>query len=123
MQLTKERNNIVIKKTAWARPTLLLVPRLRREIQPGIFTKKLGGIFIIGFCGIYLIWEVSEMVLFLVELDYSTPLFPIFVPINSLIFWTAPFNRNNIADILSEGAQAKITPAIVQAIMVDVVHD
>jgi hypothetical protein len=83
----------------------------------------LPGSFIICLCGLDFIVEVSEGDGITVGGDFSDELFFAGVVAYAFVFRAGVFSFFRIAVVLGAGGRAEVCPAIVEAVMVDVVND
>ncbi len=84
--------------------------------------KFLSGFIIRPGC-VAFVFEVAEVIGFVVEPYGRGPLLLSFVPMDASVFRGGPGRPASISAVLGEGAQTQVRLAVVQAVVVDVVHD
>ena len=77
---------------------------------------------IISLCSIDLIAEIPQVVSFFIHLHYSGPFFSSLVPADTLILRTCTVSWVGIATVLGGRAYTKVTFAVIQPVMVYMVH-
>jgi len=78
---------------------------------------------VIGLCGGYLVVEVAEMVGFVCAAYLGGPFFRAFAPVDAFVLRGLAANAAEVAAVLGKCAEAKVVPAVIEAIVVDVVND
>ncbi len=94
-----------------------------REIQAGEFAVVFLGRLVIRAGGVELVIEVAEVVGFVLEADGCRPFLGSFAPVDAFVFRACPGGPAGVSAVLGEGAQAQVLLSVVQAVMVDVVHN
>lgn len=83
----------------------------------------LPGGFVVGFCGFDFVFEVSEGDGIAVGCDFGDELLFSGVEAYAFVFRAGVFSFFRVAVVLGAGGRAEVCPAIVEAVMVDVVND
>ena len=94
-----------------------------RKIQISKLLMVLPGSFIICLCGFDFVFEVSKLDGFAVGCYFSDELFFAGVVAYTFVFRAGVFSFFGVAVVLGAGGGAEVCPAIVEAVMVDVVND
>ena len=81
------------------------------------------GGFVVRFGGVELVIEVAEVVGLVLEADSGRPFAVSFVPADTFVFRARLGSPAGVSAVLGEGAQPQVLLSVVQAVMVDVVHD
>ena len=79
--------------------------------------------FVVGFCGFDFICEVSEGDCIAVGGDFGNELLFAGVEAYAFVFRAGVFSFFRVAVVLGAGRGAEVCPAIVEAVMIDVVND
>ena len=78
---------------------------------------------IIGFCRLRLVSERAEVSLPAVFFDIGNPFAPAAVQRNALVFRCGSGGGTAVDVVLSDSTVAKVGPAIIQAVVIDMVTD
>jgi hypothetical protein len=79
--------------------------------------------FVVGFCGFDFVFEVSEANGIAVGCDFGDELLFSGVEAYAFVFRAGVFSFFRVSVVLGAGRGAEVCPAIVEAVMVDVVND
>ncbi len=93
------------------------------EIRLGKFSVIFSSGFVISFGGFNFIAEIAEVVGFVIAGYLGGPFLTFFVPVDAFVFGAFMPSGAEVPAIFGESADAQVFLAIVQAVMVDMVHD
>ncbi len=92
------------------------------EIERGEFLVQSAGGGVIRECGGDFVFEVAEMIGFVITPYRGGPLFTFFVPVDAFVFGCSVRASSLVLAVLGEGCKAEVFLLVVQAIVVDVVN-
>lgn len=93
------------------------------KIQTCEFAEQFDGGLVVGLRGVDLIAEIAEVMGFVIAGYLGGPFFVSFVPVDAFVFRAFMPACAEVPAILGESAVAQVFFPVVQAVMVDMVHD